>query len=149
MSMMPDNNRFCSRQPNAIPASWSGTGGICPVEAIKVTRELGRVNPFTWIGYRNTYIFPMLGQRQSDCSLRITVFDSIIKQNGKQAEEVIPHSFGVYVIYNFCHQCLVNSFCCGLKGIHTGLGYFCNREFFYRIPFDSFLCTGKLHQIFD
>ena len=58
---VPGGNRLCGRQPNAIPTGWSGTRGICPVETIKITRELGCVDPFTRIGHRNTNISPVLG----------------------------------------------------------------------------------------
>ena len=61
ISMMPDDNRFCGRQPDAIPTSRSGTRGIYPVETIKIARELGCVDPFTRIGYRDTNISPVLG----------------------------------------------------------------------------------------
>ena len=64
MSMMPDNNRFGGRQPNAIPTSRSGARGIYPVETIKVTRKLSCVNPFTWIGYRDTKMYVVKGESE-------------------------------------------------------------------------------------
>ena len=90
---MPGDNGFRSRQANAIAAGGAGAGGICPVEAVKVPGELGCVHPHTGIRYGNADIPSPHGYRQMDHSRRVAVFDCIIQQNRKQAEEIILDAF--------------------------------------------------------